>query len=124
LFHQLTGKELIVHSYGKPLAVTFNYARRVLDAWRDSEHLGTGDQSAEARADEVPPLANIFMVGDNPKADIRGANAAGKPWRSVLVETGVYQPSNGQVNDPTDPAHFVCANVSSAVDTILREIEK
>ena len=28
------------------------------------------------------------MIGDNPAADIRGANAAAGAWRSVLVRTG------------------------------------
>ena len=33
-------------------------------------------------------LARIYMIGDNPAADIRGANQAGDPWRSILVCTG------------------------------------
>ena len=28
------------------------------------------------------------MIGDNPAADVRGANRAGDPWRSILVCTG------------------------------------
>ena len=28
------------------------------------------------------------MIGDNPAADVRGANSAGDPWRSILVCTG------------------------------------
>ena len=28
------------------------------------------------------------MIGDNPRADVRGANLAGDPWRSILVCTG------------------------------------
>ena len=30
------------------------------------------------------------MIGDNPAADIRGANAAQGPWRSILVRTGPW----------------------------------
>lgn len=32
--------------------------------------------------------ARIYMIGDNPAADVRGANSAGDPWRSILVCTG------------------------------------
>ena len=34
------------------------------------------------------PFSGIFAVGDNPAADVRGANAAGPPWVSCLVRTG------------------------------------
>lgn len=34
------------------------------------------------------PFSSIFAVGDNPAADVRGANARGPPWVSVLVQTG------------------------------------
>ena len=34
------------------------------------------------------PFSSIFAVGDNPRADVRGANAALHPWTSILVRTG------------------------------------
>jgi ribonucleotide monophosphatase NagD (HAD superfamily) len=34
-------------------------------------------------------LSEIYMVGDNPAADIQAANEVG--WKSILVESGVYQ---------------------------------
>ena len=34
------------------------------------------------------PFSSIFAVGDNPAADVRGANARGPPWVSMLVQTG------------------------------------
>jgi len=37
---------------------------------------------------------------DNPASDVRGANAAGGPWRSVLVRTGVF---HGAGNDAGAP---------------------
>ena len=37
---------------------------------------------------------------DNPASDVRGANAAGGPWRSVLVRTGVF---HGVGNDAGAP---------------------
>ena len=45
------------------------------------------------------PFGAIWAVGDNPRSDVRGANAAGAPWVSVLVRTGV-----AKENDPADPA--------------------
>jgi len=33
-------------------------------------------------------LTNIYMIGDNPKSDIAGANAKG--WTSILVRSGVF----------------------------------
>ena len=47
-------------------------------------------------------LKRVYMVGDNPDSDIKGANdyrsERGVEWISVLVETGVYKP--GQVLSP------------------------
>jgi hypothetical protein len=61
----------------------------------------------------MPPLARPRpQVGDNPAADIRGANLAGPPWRSVLVRTGVFA---GGANSPSDPAHAVVEDVLAAV---------
>lgn len=38
------------------------------------------------------PPAGIYCVGDNPGADVRGANQAGPPFVSVLVRTGRCAP--------------------------------
>jgi HAD superfamily hydrolase (TIGR01456 family) len=54
----------------------------------------------------------IFAVGDNPAADVRGANRAGPPWTSVLVRTGVFQ---GMSNCEADPAQLVLPDVLAAV---------
>lgn len=39
-------------------------------------------------------MRKVYMVGDNPESDIRGANehisAEGMEWRSILVKSGVY----------------------------------
>ena len=58
----------------------------------------------------------IYMVGDNPKSDIRGANAMGTPWVSVLVRTGNFK---GEINDETHPAQLVLSDAAAAVDHIL-----
>lgn len=45
------------------------------------------------------------MVGDNPRADIRGANSIG--WASFLTLTGIH---HGPSNDPHNPATVVVHN--------------
>jgi ribonucleotide monophosphatase NagD (HAD superfamily) len=66
----------------------------------------------------TPPPAGVFSaiyaVGDNPAADVRGANSAGHPWVSVLVRTGVFQGPPAS-NSPSDPAHVVVEDVLAAV---------
>jgi HAD superfamily hydrolase (TIGR01450 family) len=68
--------------------------------------------------------AGIFMVGDNPRADVRGARRAGAPWSSVLVRTGVFGGGGGggsppPENDPNDPADVVVPDVRAAVEAAL-----
>ena len=57
------------------------------------------------------------MLGDNPKADIEGANRMGEGWNSILVHTGIYKPGDKLTGDeiPT----FEVANMSAAVKLIL-----
>jgi len=59
----------------------------------------------------------IYAVGDNPAADVRGANTAGAPWVSVLVRTGVF--GGAAKNSETDPAHIVVQDVLGAVQAAL-----
>lgn len=61
-------------------------------------------------------LPQVFAVGDNPAADVRGANRAGPPWVSVLVRTGVFR---GGKNSDTDPAQIVVDDVEAAVEAGL-----
>lgn len=65
-------------------------------------------------------MKRIYSVGDNPMSDIRGANAAGPAFTSILVCTGVFQGRPGLDNDPLDPADHVVADVGAAVDLILQ----
>lgn len=58
----------------------------------------------------------IFAIGDNPAADVCGANLAGPPWVSVLVRTGVFREGG---NSCSDPAHVVVSDVLAAVQAGL-----
>lgn len=57
----------------------------------------------------------FFMIGDNPRADIQGANAVN--WGSFLTQTGVH---HGTENDPDNPATMVVRTFADAMDIILK----
>ena len=61
-------------------------------------------------------IGNIYMIGDNPKSDIKGGNDAG--WITILVRTGMFQ---GKENDLTHPAKYVVNDFREAVDLILKK---
>lgn len=109
LFHSSTGQRLRYKCCGKPEAPVFQSAARAL----------------RAQQPEGEVLETIYMVGDNPRSDIRGANAMGLPWQSVLVRTGQFGsgvPASGAVlaNDAIDPAHHVVADAFAAVHLALK----
>ncbi|EEB07243.1 hypothetical protein SJAG_02328 [Schizosaccharomyces japonicus yFS275] len=104
LYEDVThGHKLHCIQLGKPYATTYDYAMSVLSQWR-WVHNHT----------RKPPR-NVYMVGDNPESDIKGANEHG--WKSVLVRSGVFQPSY-----PGDKANadYVCDNVLEAVRFIIQ----
>lgn len=77
--------------FGKPYRRTFEYCEQ-----------------------QLPHANKFYMIGDNPQADIRGANNAGEQWNSVLVLSGMTKQ-----NSLLDPADFVEPNVGEAVKMIL-----
>jgi len=98
LFKQRTnGTELKVERFGKPHRSTLAFAEKLLN-----------EQSGENNG-----FYKIFMIGDNPPVDIRGANLMGKPWESILLRTGVFR--DGE--DDEDPS-FIFDNILDAVKHI------
>lgn len=89
---------------GKPTQPTYQFAENRLRQHRKAllGHIGLND-----------PLRRVYMVGDNPESDIRGANnyesAHGSQWTSILVKTGVYR-------DGTEP--------SCKPDVIVEDVDK
>lgn len=62
---------------------------------QQQHHASTGSQQQHIQPRRgrgmgplATPFSGIYAVGDNPAADVRGANRAGHPWVSVLVQTG------------------------------------
>ena len=89
VFNALTGGpangvQLLKKSFGKPTQGTFEFAENKLRQHRNFLHRGV----------DAGKLENVYMVGDNPESDIRGANnyksPTGSRWNSILVRSGVY----------------------------------
>ena len=102
------GVELQKTIIGKPYAETYKYAEEVLHQ-RQKTLLGDAN---------VSPPRNVYMIGDNPESDIRGANEYVSPWQSqwssILVRTGVFR---GNQKDQA-PRH-IAADVRDAVQWAL-----
>lgn len=86
-------------SFGKPHAAQYQFADQVLDAITTENFVGK---------------RSVYAVGDNPAADIQGANGYG--WTSILVRTGVF---TGKDNSEEFPAQIVCENVEEAVEKVI-----
>ncbi|TPX13944.1 uncharacterized protein E0L32_005644 [Thyridium curvatum] len=84
---------------GKPYAETYRYAERVLAEYRREVLERTAGTTVGAANGAGEELRAVYMIGDNPESDIRGANEyeseAGTEWCSVLVRTGVWSPERG-----------------------------
>ena len=89
------GGDVEVVQFGKPTTRTFDFAIQQLSKWSGGDDFNS-----------------VFMVGDNPLSDIAGANAAGGPWQSVLVRTGLFKGEN----DGRHPARHVVDTVRDAVE--------
>lgn len=66
--------------------------------------------------DEDQRLPTIFAIGDNLASDIRGANARGTPWKSVLVLTGNFTQSVTDDFRPTDKPTIIVRDALEAVE--------
>ncbi|KAH7057182.1 HAD-like domain-containing protein [Macrophomina phaseolina] len=99
------GVELKKEVIGKPFRMTYQFAEERLNRHRE-------DLFGKNKLD---PLKRVYMVGDNPESDIRGANTydspAGTDWKSVLVKTGVYQ----EGSEPSWKPRTIVSDVYDAV---------
>jgi ribonucleotide monophosphatase NagD (HAD superfamily) len=101
--------------FGKPFPVAYRYAERMLV--HEARGIGALPRDPAPHEDHSKhpyPLRRIYMIGDNPASDIAGANAAGEPWVSILVRTGVFQDDPGH-----HPAKHVVDDVAAALRLIL-----
>jgi ribonucleotide monophosphatase NagD (HAD superfamily) len=120
-----SGRPLRATTFGKPGGDAFRLALGALRShaaalghrpWPAPCGLGGGQLGADSDDSNGTAHPPVYMVGDNPAADVRGANAAGAPWVSVLVRSGVFA---GGANCAVDPAHMVVHDVEEAVEAVL-----
>lgn len=94
---------------GKPHTHTYDYAENLLMRYR-AKMLAESEKSKMAGK-----LERVFMIGDNPESDIRGANEFKSPlgtdWTSVLVKTGVFR-------EGTNPAYQPKVIVNDVLDAV------
>jgi HAD superfamily hydrolase (TIGR01456 family) len=109
------GARLTLTQIGKPHPQTYLYAERVLQKYR-KELFGRYHQGKS-----ISKLNRVYMIGDNPESDIRGANEFKSPygteWNSILVKTGVY--SDGAI--PMYKPDIIVENVMDAVRWALKK---
>lgn len=131
LIRRLTGRDLEhVTFFGKPNPEPYRLAEQLL--LNQARELGLVPSSMvpgrSHTAEDIRCMAGrsfsgIFAVGDNPCADVRGANKAGAPWVSVLVRTGVFSDGASLNSSSTwDVPHVLLDDVNQAVDMVLQRI--
>ncbi|KAG5566840.1 hypothetical protein RHGRI_002398 [Rhododendron griersonianum] len=116
IFNRIHPNALEYTSFGKPNTCVFRNAETVL---RELVHSSSNTiQSANDQIGGNHVFRTLYMVGDNPSVDIKGARQAGHPWFSILTRTGVFK---GKENHDEYPADLVVDTVEEAVDYILRK---
>ncbi|KAJ9603820.1 hypothetical protein H2200_012006 [Cladophialophora chaetospira] len=105
--------ELYKTVIGKPYRETYSFAEKQLVRHRDSMF----------GKDHPTALRKVYMVGDNPESDIRGANDYESPqgveWISLLTRTGVYRDQDGR--RPTWEPRAIVDDVKAAVQWALKD---
>ncbi|KAK4492012.1 hypothetical protein RD792_002800 [Penstemon davidsonii] len=111
IFNRINPNPLEYTSYGKPNPSVFRNAENVLMqvAASNINHHSHG---------QCPTFKTLYMIGDNPAVDIKGARQAGQPWFSILTRTGVFKEDKNHIVYPAD---LVVDTVEEAVDYILRK---
>ncbi|KAI0595889.1 HAD-like domain-containing protein [Biscogniauxia sp. FL1348] len=112
--HDTDGKaELQYTLLGKPSETTYEYAEKTLLDYHELIGKAAGVPRKKIRT--------VYMIGDNPESDIKGANSFrsrhGLEWKSVLCETGVYVAGTEPRHKPT----YQARDVREAVQLALRE---
>lgn len=105
------GAKLQYNALGKPSKYTYDYAHKRLMNY--AADVKKGDKITQK------PLKRIYMIGDNPESDIKGANhftpEDGTEWHSILVRTGVWR----QTATEKEPRHTPTVIVDDVVDAIV-----
>lgn len=99
---------------GKPFRLTYAFAEKRLEEVR--QRIQQGDKGGNLGKG----LRKVYMIGDNPDSDIRGANdyrsEQGREWTSILVKTGVYRGGT-----PVVEPKVIVEDVEAGVEWALRD---
>eukprot|EP01138_Halocafeteria_seosinensis_P002120 gb/GECG01002170.1/.p1 GENE.gb/GECG01002170.1/~~gb/GECG01002170.1/.p1 ORF type:complete len:389 (+),score=43.01 gb/GECG01002170.1/:1-1167(+) len=117
VYNRLTGEKLGVKWLGKPTSATFQFAQYQLEHWSQHMSLAHQEDKELSATNDSCNLKRIYMIGDNPEADIRGANGAGEPWRGILVRSGVF---SGKLA-PEDQPEITMDGVMNAVNYVINQ---
>uniref|UniRef100_A0A803LCW2 Uncharacterized protein n=1 Tax=Chenopodium quinoa TaxID=63459 RepID=A0A803LCW2_CHEQI len=109
VFNSIHPHPLQYSAVGKPNPLAFKNAENTLQQLHNQ-------LTANQDLGGISPFETLYMIGDNPSVDIKGAQQAGRPWFSILTRTGVFR---GKENDPECPADMVVDTVEDAVNYIL-----
>ncbi|XP_021910217.1 uncharacterized protein LOC110824019 [Carica papaya] len=110
---RINHKALEYVTFGKPNPFVFKNAEAILSKLQASCYVNHLDDDRSSMSNSFKTL---YIIGDNPAVDIKGAKQAGHPWFSILTRTGVFQ---GEDNHAEFPADLVVNTVEEAVEYIL-----
>ncbi|OIT19250.1 PREDICTED: uncharacterized CDP-alcohol phosphatidyltransferase class-I family protein C22A12.08c-like isoform X2 [Nicotiana attenuata] len=113
VFNRIHMKPLEYTSFGKPNPFVFQAAGAILRNIR----LACQTEDLSGDIDAIHAFRTLYMIGDNPFVDIKGARQAGHPWFSILTRTGVFKERGNHAEFPAD---LVVDTVEEAVDFILK----
>lgn len=109
------GRELSYRFMGKPSTLTYDYAHDRL----------LGEYARLQVGKDRHPLRTVYMVGDNPESDIRGAAEYfpedGTEYVPILVRTGVWQETERGTSPKWEPAVVVDDVLDAVVWALQRE---
>lgn len=110
------GMDLYYDALGKPSQHTYQYAHDRLLSYYHHMACTRGEPHDVA---ECHPLKRVYMIGDNPESDIRGANdfkaEDGTEWIPILVRTGVWR----QTAAEREPRYKPAVIVDDVVDAVV-----
>ncbi|KAL2227798.1 UNVERIFIED_CONTAM: putative CDP-alcohol phosphatidyltransferase class-I family protein [Sesamum indicum] len=102
VFNRIHDKPLEYTSFGKPNPFVFSNAEMILRQllqFPTPGNVGTEDV-------RLPSFKTLYMIGDNPLVDVKGAQQAGYPWFSILTRTGVFRQRENHTQYPADMSFF------------------
>ncbi|KAI5648765.1 hypothetical protein M9H77_34770 [Catharanthus roseus] len=100
VYNRIHHKPLEYTIFGKPNPFVFRNAEIILRNLKAS--LCSDDIMPEGGEMLSHAFETLYMIGDNPPVDIKGARLTGHPWFSILTRTGVFREVENHAEYPAD----------------------